>query len=66
MVACDGLAGASPEVQSHVLGASKQFGGDGGAPETADGLREPSDTSRTTWQQPGVEPDCRGGEVDSR
>ena len=27
---------------------------DGGVPETADGLREPYDTSRTTWQQPGV------------
>ena len=35
-------------------------------PRRQDSLREPSDTSRTTRQQPGEEPDCRGGEVDSR
>ena len=31
-----------------------------GAPETADGYREPYDTSRTIRQQPGGQADCRG------
>ncbi len=46
MVACDGLAGASPEVQNHVLGASKQFGVDRSAAAVIGETRSPGSRTR--------------------